>query len=283
MLKLTQVNRPFICAVITDANVDACIRTMKLAEFDGADAFELDLHVLQPYPPSKQDVKDIVGCTSKPTFTVNRRVGGRPQSEDERVKMQLDAFDAGTVGFDTELDTFDPCTQWDAAKTKHQMEHLQGISLDPDVMPLEVSYDPEAERKQMRLIDDLHARGGEVMLSTHILVRMKPEGALRVGRLMEKRGADLAKIVGRTRDMGDLLDVLACNLALKKELKIPFNMMSHGQPSALGRVLYPMFGSSWVYCQQTFVPGGFHYQPLVKTMRYILQHVDFHIEVSYKR
>lgn len=282
IMKLTELNRPFICAVITDMDVASCIRTMKLAEFDGADAFELDLHCLEPFPPTKKDVANIVGCTSKPVFTVNRRTPKtKPQGEDGRMRLQVDAFEAGTKGFDMELDTFDPWTEWDEAKAKWQMEHLKGISLDPDVMPREVSFDAEAERKQMSLIDDLHSRGGEVMLSTHIIVRMKPEGALRVGKLMEKRGADLAKIVALNRDMYDLLDTLACNVTLKKELKIPFKMMSHGQPSRIGRVIFPMFGTSWVYCQETLLPGGFHHQPLVSTMRFILQHVDFNMEATY--
>jgi hypothetical protein len=48
-LPLTALPRPFVCCVlIDDATPDRVIRTIKLAEYDGADAFELDLQVLEP-------------------------------------------------------------------------------------------------------------------------------------------------------------------------------------------------------------------------------------------
>lgn len=297
ILKLTALNRPFITAIIIDDSIDEMIRTIKLAESDGADSFEVNLHSLEPFPPTKWDLKDIFACTNKPAFTVNRRMNqwakimadqGAPErrwqrfinrkvsTEEERMQLQIDAFEAGSAGFDMELDTFDPWMEWDKAKLKKNMQILKKISPDPNIMPHEVTYDNEAVKKQMSLIDDIHSRGGEVMISAHVGIAIKPEGALIVGKEMKKRNADLAKIYVVNSNLYDLLDTLSCNLLLKKELKIPFNMVCSSplqQPSRLGYILFLMFGSSWVYCQQRYRPegpGGFLSQPLVSEMHSLL-------------
>lgn len=113
------------------------------------------------------------------------------------------------------------------------------------------------------------------MLSCHVLVRSRPEGLLRIGKELESRGADLVKIVVRNDDFYDLCDTLRANVLLEEKMNVPFKLMSNGEPSKLGRVLFPIFGSAWAFCQQDLRVGGFNYRPLISTEKFILQHVDW--------
>ena len=59
-MKFTDLSKPFIIGVVTDGDVDTCIRTIKLGEYDGADGFQLELQGFKDFPPNKEQMKDIV-------------------------------------------------------------------------------------------------------------------------------------------------------------------------------------------------------------------------------
>ena len=117
--------------------------------------------------------------------------------------------------------------------------------------------------------------GAEILFSCHVLIRARAEGILKIAQELEHRGADLVKIVVWNDDLYDLCDTLKANVLLKEKLRVPFKLMSQGEPSKLGRVLFSMFGSAWAFCQQDLRPGGFHYRPLISTQKFIMQHVDW--------
>lgn len=281
-MKFSELPRPFIIGVISDVDVDSCIRTVKLGEFDGADAFQWELHKFKDFPPSKEQMRDVISSTTKPVLTTNRRpkIGAdsgkkRRMSEEERIKLQMDALDAGAICFDMEMDTFDPWTLWDETRRNKEWPRLRDIPIDPQDFPHECSFDKEAIKKQTAVIEQVHSTGAEILLSCHTLVRTMAEGALKIGKELENRGADMVKIVVRNDDFHDLCNTLKANLILKEKMEVPFKLMSQGEPSKLGRVLFPMFGSAWAFCQQDLIPSGFHYRPLISTMKFILQNVDW--------
>jgi len=275
-MKFTELPRPFIIGVISDGDVDHCIRTIKLSEFDGADGFQLELHNFKDFPPSKAEMKDVISSALKPIWTTNRRQRiGKPMSEEGRIRLELDSLDAGAVCIDMEMDTFDPWALWDESRRDEEWPLLHDIPVDSKDFPHECSFNAEAIRKQKGVIEQVHAVGAEVLLSCHILIRARAEGILKIGKEMENRGADLVKIVVRNDDFYDLCDTLRANVLLKDNMKVPFKLMSQGEPSKLGRILFPMFGSAWAFCQQDVRPGGFEYRPLISTEKFILQHVDW--------
>lgn len=279
-MKFTELSRPFIIGVISDNDILHCVQTIKQSEFAGADGFQLELHNLQSSPPTKQELKDIIGSTIKPVWTTNRRSKAdrqqrRKVDEHARIQVELDALDAGAQCIDLEMDTFDPWFLWDSDRRATEWPHLKDIPVNANDFPGECCFNDDAIREQRKIIDHVHNAGAEVLLSCHILVRTRTEGIIRIAKELEQRGADLIKIVVWNDDFYDLCETLRANVALSEMLDTPFKVMSQGEPSKLGRALFPMFGSAWAFCQLDLRPGGFHYRPLIATEKYLLQHLDW--------
>ncbi len=272
--------QPFVCCVlIDDPTPDGVLRTMKLAEYEGADAFDLELQGLEPEYRTPAALQPVFQAATRPIFTVYRRYTLRGSTfvaaetdEAARMRAQLDLLDLGSFGFDMELDTFDPQPGPPLA-TDAGKRH----AYDRQSPPREISTDPRAVERQMRLIDEAHRRGGEVLASSHALTRLTPAGALAIGRLAEERGADAVKIVQFCASYEDVLEALAASVLLKRELRIPFVHMAMGEYGKLVRPLAPLFGSMLVFARQDYAPGSFLDQPPVRAMRALLASVDFRI------
>jgi len=278
--RFTALPRPFICGVlIDDATPDAVVRTIKLAEYEGADAFELDLQALAPEFRRPQAVAAIFSATNRPIFTVYRRYDmSQPEpawferDEEARIRLQLDCLDVGSVGFDMELDTYDPHVEpWP------QTPEGRRYAWDPESPPREVSEIPRVVERQRRAIEKAHRRGGEVLASTHSLTRLPVATCVRLGRLAEERGADAVKIVRFNGSYEDILDTLAATVALRKALTIPFVMMAAGEYGKLTRPLAPLLGSMLVFAKQDYRPGGFYDQPPIRAMRAVFANIDMSI------
>ena len=271
---------PFVCCVlIEDPTPEALLSTIKLAEYDGADAFVLELQSLEPEFRNPRALRQVFDATTLPIFTVYRRYALRgsdmeyaESDEEARMRTQLDMIDIGSIGVDMELDTFDPRPH-PASGT----EEWKRYTYDRSSPPLEVSTDRRAADRQSQLIEDAHRRGGEVLASSHALVRLSAEAALRIGKLAVERGADALKIVGFCADDNDVVEALAATVRLKRELGVPFVMMGHGEYGKLVRTMSPMLGSMLVFARQDYRPGSFLDQPPVRAMRALFSNVDFRI------
>ena len=64
-----------------------------------------------------------------------------------------------------------------------------------DRQPDEVAVSEEAIKKQMELIDELHKKGAEVLMSSHIFKFTSAERVLEIALEHQRRGADISKIV----------------------------------------------------------------------------------------
>jgi hypothetical protein len=279
-VKLTELPRPFLCCVLLDdRSPDELIRTIRLAEAEGAHAFELDLQVLPPEARTPQALAPVFASTARPVFTVYRRFDpSAPEphrlapDDDERIAAQVELVGHGSAGLDLELDSFDPQPgPWFGSD-----EGLR-YSYDRGSPPREVSTNPEADRRQREVVDEVHRLGGEVILSTHALTRLPVEEAVRIGRLAQERGADIVKIVRLCTSYEDVAETLAATVALRSELAIPFVMMGMGEYGKLTRPLAPLLGSLLVFCRQTYSPGSFLDQPLIRSARAVLENVDLSI------
>ena len=94
--------------------------------------------------------------------------------------------------------------------------------------PYEVSTDPRAVDLQVGLIEDAHRRGGEVLASSHALVRLTPEGALHIGRLAEERGADAVKIVQFCANYEDVVEALSEPLPVRAAMGPGWERIAEG-------------------------------------------------------
>ncbi len=93
----------------------------------------------------------------------------------------------------------------------------------------ELTMDPEAVKQQMRLIDDLHARGAEVLMSSHIYTFTPAERVLEIALEHQRCGADISKIVTGASTMAEQMENLRIITRLKETLEIPFLFLAGGE------------------------------------------------------
>jgi len=263
--RISELEKPFICGTLFYADRKTTMQNMKLAELKGARAFELNL---LPLEATDEDLKDILAFTKYPVFTTFRRKGPTSEgtiiefegSEEERIQRQLDVIAFGSSGFDMEFDTFVsrrvPETQW--------------------------TRDEEAVKEQKEIVRRVHDLGGEVMISCHVYNRvLTADEAVKIGKEIDKRGADLAKIVCQNYSYEDMLETLKGIVGLRRELKIPFVYFGMGEYSKLTRVVGPMLGSMLVYATVTKIPIDFlWHQPLIEDMCEVFRHADWSITME---
>jgi 3-dehydroquinate dehydratase len=265
--KFTELPRPFIVGVISEPDPENCIKAIKLSEYDGAVAFDLYLHSLEKKYLNKQDLRTIFSSTNCPVLTLNYRwnLKGLIQiTDEERVRQHMLALEAGSAGMDIEADLFDEVpgpVPW----TKEAFEY----STNDSSRPRELSFDKKAVERQKKLFKEVQQAGGEVLLSAHTRVPLTAEKIVKIGKELEARGANMAKIVAVCRNQEDVLENIKGCITLKKEIKIPFQLQGHGEQAKVLRVINPMLGAMLVFCHQTFKPGGFHDQPLIRAMKAI--------------
>jgi hypothetical protein len=271
---LAALARPFIVCVLTDRSVDAAVATMRLARLDGADAYELNLPLLLDSSPER--LRALFTSAARPVYTSCRRraflrvYGVDPDQlplwdDAERMARQLAALQLGSVAIDMELDCFDPRP----APPLGTAESAQVAELPGP--PFELTDDPGAVTCQQQIIATAHAAGGDVILSCHTGRPQRSTDLVRIAWVAAARGADLVKIVTPCPQMSDLLDLFEATARLRIELPIPFTLVGAAACGSLSRTIGPTMGSGWVLAQQTFVPGGFHEQPLVAQAREILR------------
>ncbi|MCZ7570026.1 MAG: type I 3-dehydroquinate dehydratase [Ardenticatenaceae bacterium] len=285
MKQLTTLARPFIVCVLTDRTVDAAIATMRLALYEGADAYEVNLPALGA--AGAQALRRLFSAVDRPIYTSCRRAGFMTVygferrelpawSDEERMQQQLDALSLGSVAIDMEMDTFDP----------HPAPPLG----TPDAEgcgrasgePAELTRDPAALERQRAIIADAHAAGGEVILSCHTGRPQSRDGLMRIAGLAAERGADLVKIVSPCPRLEDLLALIEATARLAERLPLPFILVGAGENGTLSRTIGMALGSAWALGQQTLTPGGFHPQPLVAHLREIRRLVPwrYHAEAG---
>ena len=100
----------------------------------------------------------------------------------------------------------------------------------------EFTEDPEAVAKQIALIDQLHRRGAQVLMSTHIHKFTPAERVLQIALEQQRRGADVVKIVTGAENMEQQLENMRIALVLREQLQVPFLFLAGGECSLLRRL-----------------------------------------------
>ena len=140
--------------------------------------------------------------------------------------------------------------------------------------PEELTEDPEAIKKQMKLIDQLHEAGAEVLMSSHVLKFPPAQRVLEIAQEQVRRGADIVKIVTGAETMEQQLENLRITALLKKELKVPFLFLSGGE-CTLHRRLGLKLGCCMALCVYEHDAYSTASQPLLCTMKTIRDEIDF--------
>lgn len=247
-----RLETPFPAGMMEQPTVEALLGAMRMAEHAGAKAFAINFAALGPDGWSREAMRRIFSFTPRPCMPYTYRgyhLSGAP--DEKRAELQLQAAEEGAAGSDLMGDLFDPS-------------------------PRELTLKPEAIRRQMRLIDELHQRGSEVLLSSHMNEALSAEEIVEHLHRMEDRGADIAKIVTLADTEEQFLEALRATVLAKRTLKVPFVQLCNGRFARLQRYVGPVLGSMLTFTVPVYDENHLGNQPLTEAASRTLHELLWH-------
>lgn len=207
----------------------------------GAEAFGMQFCRMRKEYRTKETYKELFGLSALPVYVTNYRFGENNEKSDEVLANELlELAECGATLCDVMGDYFDHCDG-------------------------ELTMNAEAIKKQMELIDELHARGAEVLMSSHVCHFIPAERVLEIALEHQRRGADICKIVTGASTMEEQIENLRITNLLKKELDIPFLFLSGGE-CHISRRLGGMLGNCMSLCVYEYDELATKAQPLLSDM-----------------
>ena len=218
--------------MLKSKNMKEIIKDISAAKKEGTESFCLELEIFNQAERTAENFKKIFEAMGdKPAYITNYRRGNvaeYEQTDDQLTEELLLALDCGGTLFDVRGDLF-------------------------DVSPDEITYNEAAVQKQIKLIDEIHSRGKEVLMSSHTLRFTPMERVLEIAKAQQKRGADIAKIVTNADTDEELYENFRISLALKKEIDIPVLFLCNGAACRKHRLFAPLLGGPLYLCVQNGV------------------------------
>lgn len=230
---------------------DTAIGRIRNANCLGADAYGLQVESFKPEFQNPEEYQRVFAEGKGRPFYVTyyRKKQNAGKSDEELADGLLTLAESGATLCDVIGDLYSP-------------------------HPEELTDDAEAIRKQMTLIEKLHERGAQVLMSSHILKYTPAERVLEVAAEQKRRGADVIKIVTGAKTMEEQIENLRITTLLKKELGAPFLFLSGGTCS-LHRRLGLKLGCCMTLCVYEHDAFSTASQPLLSTMKAIRDEIDF--------
>ena len=221
------------------------LELMELSRPDGAEAFGMQFCRMKEQYKNKDTFKKLFAAAGGlPVYVTNYRQGeNATKSDDELADGLCELAECGATLCDVMGDYFD---------------HCEG----------ELTMDEEAVKKQMKLIDELHKRGAEVLMSSHVLKFTPAERVLEIAREHERRGADICKIVTGAENTEQQIENLRIINLLKENLKIPFLFLAGGECRILRRIGGSL-GCCMYLCVHEYDELATKSQPLLRDIRII--------------
>jgi len=246
-------DKPLLAAMVYEKTPQTAKATMRNAIYDGADAFCVDLNVLEAKYHNEESLKSIFGVAqNKPIYSYfYRRTLPEGTDDDALADMCRLSIRSGSTLCDVIGDMYQ-----------------KGA-------PDQLATDPVAVEKQKRLIDEIHSMGGEVLMSSHVFRFFTMEETLRHAREMDARGADVIKIVVSANSREEEEEVFRTTMALRNTLKKPFMHLCMGKYGKVHRALTPVFGSCMTLCVQYYNEYSVFDQPLLRATRAVYDNIDF--------
>lgn len=220
---------------------------------EGAEAFGMQICKLKDAYRNEKVYRELFSYTDKPTYVTNyRRHGSNAEKSDDTLAAELlELAECGATLCDVMGDYFDPC---------------EG----------ELTMDADAIKKQMALIDVLHKKGAEVLMSSHVLKFTPAERVLEIALEHQRRGADIAKIVTGAETMAQQIENLRILNLLKENLKIPFLFLTGGE-SYISRRLGGTLGNCMSLCVHEHDELATPSQPLLRDMKVLRDLLDIRL------
>lgn len=223
----------------TTAEVIAAIQKM---EADGATAFNVHLTELATEYQNEESFRQIAECTNYPVMAI---AYGSESNREWRIEMQKTAVRAGFDIVDIPMNTFDSDSRSTLAGTVFETANPKEVSMNPDVIA-----------QQKALVQEFHDMGAEVLISAHVGVALNEAEGVALGKEMESRGADVAKMVLGSDANSNQQEVMQTNQTLKNELNIKFYFNASGTASKPYRIASTFIGTHMIFCYAEYHPSN---------------------------
>ena len=243
--------KPLLTVILQCKNPETAIRRIEKSLAIGGEAFGLQTESLEKQYRNPETYKKIFAAMQgRPIYVTNYRTSANKGiSDEELAKGLLTLADCGATLCDVMGDLF----------CKH---------------PEELTDNEEAIAKQIELIERLHEKGAEVLMSSHLYKYAPAERVLEIAMEQQRRGADIVKIVTKAENMEQQIENLRITHLLKKELKVPFLFLSGGE-CMLHRRIGANIGSCMYLCVYEHDENSTAAQPLLEKVKMIRDNMEW--------
>lgn len=239
-----EYDKAILTVMVQADNIERIKELMDKSLPEGAEAFGMQFERLDCEYRNKDVYKELFSYTDQPVYVTNYRIGkNEGKTDDVLADELLELADCGATLCDIMGDLFDK-------------------------QPDEVALDDRAIERQIKLIEDLHKKGAEVLISSHIYTYTPAERVLEIALEHQRRGADISKIVTGADTMEQQLENLKIVNLLKENLKIPFLFLAGGECHILRRIGGEL-GCCMYLCVQEYDEIATSTQPLLKNVKAI--------------
>ena len=247
MKEFLRKDAPTLTAMVQAGTPDDVIALIEESAAMGADAYGIQTCRLNPADQTPENYRRMFAAAKGlPTYVTHyRSYENQGKTDEQLAEGMLEIADCGATLVDVMGDIYAP---------------------HPD----ELCTDEEAVAKQKALIAEIHARGAEVLMSSHTFKYMSSARILEIARAHQERGADISKIVTHANSPEEEAEVLRAMAVLKRELKIPFLLLCGGVCRSVRRI-GPMFGTCMWLCVPKHDAYATKVQPLIEEVKLVQQ------------
>ena len=253
-MKKSFLNRekPTLTCMVQAYTAERIKELVRMGEAQGAEAYGMQLCKLSAEERNKETYKELFATAGDaPVYVTNYRgQKNEGKSDDVLAEELLELAECGATLCDVMGDYFDKC---------------EG----------ELTMNEEAVKKQMELIDKLHAAGAEVLMSSHVCKYTPAERVLEIAMEHKRRGADICKIVTAADTVEEEIENLRIANMLNKELGIPFLYLAGGSHHTILRRLGGKIGACMSLCVVEHDECATKAQPLLSHMKKIRDELEF--------
>ncbi len=244
-------DKPLYTVMIQKKTPAEVLETIDLAKEAGADAVGIQFEKLLPEYRNEAVYREIFArAGDMPTYVTNYRRSkcNEGKTDEELAEGLVELCRCGATLIDIMGDLFCP---------------TEG----------ELTDDPQAIQKQKELIDRIHAMGGEVLISSHVLKYTPSDRVLEIAQAHRDRGADISKIVTGADSATDEIENLKIIDRLKKELGLPFLFLCGGKCNILRR-LGPLYGCCMWLCVYEHDELSTKSQPILSKLKAVMENFN---------
>ena len=237
--------KPLLTTMIQKRTPGEIIETVQKAIPAGADAFGIQIDQLERQYHREEIYREIFAAMEgRPVYVTYYRGNQNGDRPDEELAEGLYTLaSAGATLCDVMSDFYAP---------------------HPD----QVAIDEAAVARQMKLIDDLHGMGAEVLVSAHFNKYATPLRVLEAAKAQKARGADIAKLVINTDTMAQQIEHFSTIELLKNELGLPYLFLTSNQCHLIRRI-GPLMGGCMYLCVYEHDALSTPMQPLLHQVKAI--------------